>query len=235
MSRAAVAICEGTGTHLSNAKIVATAGGTFTGWISTLGVATRGGFNVNTASRQPRGTLDLAAMDSCDIDIVNLLVAPGLGMPEALGSDIGVLRLPPGTATVSTAVIGAVDGAGSGVLSFSNTVMSVTNAITIRATGSVTARIDTTPSGLAIANSDDEAFVVVPGGTLTLDFCAPHMVRPHYGFKWQGDHLASVLEMIDDGRIVIETTGLNREVDAFRRDGATMIGLRNTGTMFMLR
>lgn len=230
-ARAAMTICECSSGYAANAKIVATAGGTFSGWISALEIGTRSG----AGTRLPRGTLNLAAMDACDVDITTLVIGPGATSPLPTDDEQGTLRLPPGSCAVGDAVIGATDGVGFGRLTTSNTVVTVTNALAIRATGDVVTRIGAFSSGIDVTHADAGACVLAPGAKLTLQFFAPHADLPHYGFRWQGDHLAELEAWIADGRIVIETAGFGREVSVFKRAGATLIGLRQTGTTLLLR
>ena len=108
--RAGMVLVEQTyGSNSSSAAIRAApgGGGAFRAFLSSLQMALRGA----TGSVKTRALLDLSAMDYCEFDVLDLLIAPGRESAEPTDDERGELWLPPGTATVANAVIGAADGA----------------------------------------------------------------------------------------------------------------------------
>jgi len=211
-------------------------GGSFTGYISTLQIAIATGATINNQWR-PWGFLDLREMDSCNLDIQSLTIAPGHpnGQVHANDNYRGELWLPPGTATVGTVSIGSTNTLGLGVLVTSNTAFSVTNTMTLRKTAQVTCHIGATSSGLNITNADPGAFAIESGATLTLRFNAPAGTLPHVGFRWTGDH-RDELEALLGSRLIVDSSGLENPAEVFLFQGATCIGIPPPrGAMLLVR
>lgn len=165
-------------------------------------------------------------MDACTLDVLDMKIGTDRPTPDAAHNFNGTLRLPPGTATVGNVTIGGI-GVGTGLLTMSNTIFTVTNTITLNKTGEMTSYIDATPSGLDITNPGAGALSIDADATLTVSFRTP-AERPHYGLAWPGDHVATLEAWRDpgDGRLVIDDAGLGGETAEIYEDaGVTYIGL----------
>jgi len=222
-----------------NARLVASSGGTFTAWLSDLTVMRH---QIQTSQRTGNahyGTLDLSAMDACFIDTHVLRIANDHADPSATDNLRGVVKLPHGSLKAGTAIIGATLGQGYGQLHLSNTLFTVTGALTNRNTGAITIRIGAESTGLAVESASDAALVAEPDSTIQLIFTEPAAQQPHYGLRWDGDHGATLEGWLDasDGRLVVDDAGLGGpKAVVFRLQGATYIGVPPPpGSLILLR
>jgi len=235
-ARASMVVANCSSEPVTGAGIVVApgGGGSFTGYLTSLGIGLRSG----SGSRQPYGILDAAAMDSCLLDMNTLTIAPGRGLDaESTDNERGELHLPPGTATVGTATIGAPDGVGHGLLSLSNTVVTVTNALTLNKTADIRIKVGATASGLALTHADPGTLSLDPEASLTVSFLeAPASPGLHYGLRLPGDQSALLNGMIGTGRLTIESPGLARPAIVFVAQGETYVGVPPPpGSLFLLR
>jgi hypothetical protein len=206
-------------------KLVATSGGTFTAYLTNLWVSANHGVNSSSALY---GLLDIGRMDSCNLDIQSLLLAPDRATgPLATDKYQGELRLGPGTVTLGTGVIGATNNAGFGLLAMSNTTFTVTNTLTINRSGRVEISVASQPCGLVISNAADTALslATATNGALRIAFRAPGAF-PHYGLSWAGDHVSVLQALRADGRLAVDDAGVSpMAVEVFRWQGVTYVGL----------
>ncbi len=220
-SRGSIQIGSGGGGQPLTAVLAASTGGTFTGWLSSLLVMPAGNPNPGI------GTLDLGGMTSCAVDAQRIQVATG-GSGASLR---GTLKLPPGTVTAGMVEVGATTGAvgAFGRLELSNTVVTVTGALTNRNTGTITVRVDAEPSGLSLEAPAADALAAEASSKLNLVFAATTSSRPHYALRWAGDHKAALDAMVGDGRLVIDDAALGKDASVFVSGGVTYVGLPPAG------
>ena len=194
--------------------------------------------NERGATRVTTGILDLSAMNSCNIDAHELLVAPDhlSAAPNAADDFRGTLRLPPGAMTTGNAVVGASTNNGFGLLVLSNTVFTVTNSLAVNATAIITNSTGAVSSGIDITRADAGAFTVEAGAVITLTFLEPAASLPHHALRWAGNHVAELEAMVSDGRIVIDDAGLGKTASVYLKSGDSYVGLPPpAGTMFTIR
>lgn len=208
---------------------VAGGGGACTAYLSSLTLAYSAASNSTDWA-----ILDLSAMDSCEMDIQSLDIATGPAVPGANDNGRGVLRLPPGVCVIGDALIGAPVGIGYALFETSNTTVTITNSISVRALGAVTNRIGASFCGLDIANADENALQISEGGNITLIFCEPFSGLPHYGLRWKGQHQETLLAMISDGRIVVDNSILGKDAKVYFTLGYTFIGYKKTGMVLSI-
>ena len=183
-------------------------GGTFTAYLSSLGIGIRG---IASGTISPRGLFDVAAMDSCLLDVVNLQLAPGQTNAVAADNEIGELDLPTGTATVGTAVIGATAGVGYGKLSLSNTMFTVTNSLTLNATASNSISVGAVSKGL-----DVQGTFIDGGGKIRVNFLTdPAVGTTNWAIRIAGNAQSTLGAMVGSGRL----TSTNAFVDAAKKAG----------------
>jgi hypothetical protein len=211
-------------------KIVASAGGVFTAHLTNLWVSANG---ANAGTALQHGALDVSRMAACSVDARNITI----GSPTSpLATDVvrGEVRLCPGTVTAGQVAVGATTGQGFGLLELSNTVVTVSEALSIRATGDVVARQGSASGGITV-EADAGGLVIAAGATLTLRFQQPAMALPHYGLRWKGNHVTELEDMAADGRLVIDDAGLGKDATLFVSGGYTCVGLANaSGTVIIL-
>jgi hypothetical protein len=217
--------------------LVASSGGNFSAFLSTLCLSANHAVNSTTAQY---GLLDISQMNSCAIDVQSLLLAPDHATtPLATDQYQGELRLCPGTALVATAVIGGSVNAGFGRLVLSNTTFTVTNSITINKTGQMTVNVGSQPSGLVISNAANSALslATATNGALRIVFRAKPAASPFYGLAWAGDHVTAVQGLQADGKLVVDSTGLApKAAEIFKSGGFTYVGVPLPGgTSFVFR
>jgi hypothetical protein len=210
-------------------KLVASSGGTFTAYVTNLWLAT----GANSATAQ-LGLLDVSKMNACAVDAMSVRLAV---TASPLANDLikGELRLCPGTVTAGSVIVGASAGTGYGLLDMSNTAFTVTNSLEIRQTGDLVARVGASGGGLTIENADPAALSISNGATLTVRFFQPAAGLPHVGLRWKGSHAAELQTLSDDGRILIDASGLGKPAAIVTSGGYTMIGLVSSGTLILLR
>jgi hypothetical protein len=226
----------------TTSKLVASGGGTFTGYLTDLTLvkqdANAEAGNVNAQT----GILDLGKMTSCLIDTTTLNIAPdrtGAQAPTNTDNLIGTLNLPPGNVVAGTVVVGGATNSGVATLTLSNTIVAVTNAITLHKTARVTVNVGAQSSGLVVSNSADTAFsmATATNGALRIVFQAKPAASPFYGLAWAGDHVTAVLDLQTAGKLVVDSTGLApKTAEIFKSGGFTYVGVPlPAGTTFKFR
>jgi len=215
-------------------SLSASAGGTIEAYLTNLRVMRHTG----TGTGVLNGTLDLSAMTSCLIDATTIEVGRNTHASGPTGArPRGTLRLPPGTVTAGSVIVGDDHSSGFGLLTLSNTAFTVTNTLTLARTGGIEVDIGALSTGLDIVNAAPGALAVDADATLTLRFLEPGAQQPHYGFRWDGNHATTLETMRTDGRLMIEDAGLGGpSVVIYSLHGATFIGIPPpSGTLFLLR
>ena len=216
-----------------SATLTASSGGMFTAWLTDLKIVPYEA--AYSGNAQQNGTLDLGRMTNCSVDVRNVYVAPNYSL-NASAQPRGTLRLPPGTVKAGTVEVGAATGAGFGLLVTSNTVVTITNSLAVRATGDVTNFVGAVPGGFDIARSAAGALTVESGATLTIRFMQPVATRPHYGLRWAGNQVATLTGLQSLGKLVIDDSRLGKRASIYFQSGYTYVGLpAGGGTMFSLR
>ncbi|MFC1462949.1 hypothetical protein ACFLQU_05010, partial [Verrucomicrobiota bacterium] len=126
------------------AKLIASSGGNFVAYLSNLQVGVSGTASYNTT---PIGYLSIANMTNCTIDTLAMSVGTDRG--NTTDNCKGYVYLPSGTVTAGDVTVGGT-GIGTGVLTMSNTLFTVTNSITLKKTANVQISLGATPKGLDI-------------------------------------------------------------------------------------
>jgi hypothetical protein len=132
--------------------------------------------------------------------------------------------------------IGASAGVGFGRLETSNTVFTVRNTLTIRATGDVTNHIGSASSGFDITSSASGALAIADGATLTIRFAERPAAQPHHGLRWTGDHVAALETLRSAGKLLVDDAAYGKTAVIYLDGGDTYIGLASpAGTLFSVR
>ena len=217
--RASIAVAEG-------------GGGAVTAYLAALRV----GFSPSSSIvGTAYGMLDLAAMDSCLIDSDIIAIGTERAAPLDTDNINGTVRLPVGEVVAGTVTVGG-QGVGAALLACSNTTVTVTNSVAFNKTARVTLSVGAEAGGLVVERKAADALTIAEGARLTLNFTAPGTERPHYALRWLGNHAATLNSWLDDGRMVIDDTGLGRKATVFVSGAATYIGVPPSGgTVLMLR
>ncbi len=221
----------GTGSQTANITLSASSGGKIEAYVTDLRVMRHTGWGTAVLN----GTLDLSAMTNCLIDAVNIEIGSA-GNADARSR--GIMRLPAGIVTAGNVAIGDdLGNDGFGLLEMSNTVFTVTNAVALHRTGIVTNHIGTAASGFDITRDDPGAWNMHADARLTVRFSAPPDSLPHYGFRWAGDHVATLNTMIQAGQVLVDDAGMmGPSAVVFSNQGATYIGVPPpSGTVIMIR
>jgi hypothetical protein len=228
----------GDGNQSQTAVLAASTGGVFEAYLTSLKVVPYETNYSATMSVAQNGTLDLAGMSSCTVDVVSLVVAPNYST-NANANPRGTVKLPPGTVTAGTVEIGATNGLGFGLLTLSNTTVTVTNSITINKTGQIQVNVTTQSCGIVVNNAADTALNMdtATNGALRIVFHGPPTTRPFYGFSWVGDHVGALQGLQAAGKLVTDNSGMApRPVEIFKSGGFTYVGVPlPSGSSFMFR
>jgi len=182
------------------------------------------------------GTLDLREMDSCDVRIDTLGVGligvhPNTGQPATAPEQeevIGIVALPPGTASANTVTLGhpyAASANSQGLLHLNGTSFTVNASLTLHGTGKVETVLNGTSAALDLA--DGAALTATSPGGIDIVFAAPSGSGLYYGLRWAGDHVAELQAMAegDTPTLTWDATLLDDPVAIFFQDGYTYVGL----------
>jgi len=180
------------GANTANMALSASSGGDIVAYLTDLTVMRHSGSGTATLN----GTLDLSAMTNCLIDTEHLEVGVNLVTPE--GDPRGTIKLPAGTLTTDTAVIGASSGVGFGRLETSNTVVTVADSLTLDLTGEITINMGDEPKGIDVQGSftDD-------GGSIHVNFLEAPAVpeSTNWAVRVAGDASATLNAMAGSDRL----------------------------------
>jgi len=220
------------------ARIVASSGGTFTGYVGTMRIGGGGG-------NAMLGELDLTSMAGVTLDAQKIL----LNSVSATAGPSGkaYLRLPAGSVNVGelvvsgrdltsagsesllqffagTLVVGKTDTAtASGILTLNGTVC-VPASLTIGAKGKIQINVGNVSSGLDLA--EDATIDIAAGGQIAIKFqTKPVESGVFSGLRWAGDHVAELEALHTSARLTWTATGMPKPVSIFARDGFTFVGL----------
>ncbi len=191
-SRASVMIGHGAGWGVTG-HLVAGSGGEFTGYLSSLTVGRKDGTGNETAN----GRLDLRNMDSVFLDVSGSTLIGN--RTSTGGSAVGRVHLGPGTAVFNNLTIGPTSG--SGLLDLYGTDVTVTNAMTVNATGLVSNRVLATSGSITIGPA--ATLTINAGGRIVLEFDSWTRAAGagQFGLVVPGDQQATLQEHLDEGRI----------------------------------
>ncbi len=214
----------------------ASTGGSFTGRLSRLQV----GHNTSAATTgSTDGFMKLAGMNGCDIVTQNFNIGTTTpAMAEESGAVRGLVSLPVGTVQAGTLVLGrdwVRDAGNYADLVLNGTRFAVTNAATIHGSGMVTITIGATPGGLLLT----EAATLDVNGKIHITFNADpeQKSEPHYGLRWEGDHVAALETLVTSESIVIDDSALTTPASIYLYQGVTYLGSAVVpgGSLFLLR
>ena len=212
-SRASVAIGIG-GYWGTSGHLVAGTGGSCTGYLSTVSIGTKGsGGNENSTGR-----LDLRNMASVLLDVSGSTV---LGSStDASKQGFGYLHLPAGTALFNTLTIG--HSFGLGLLDLYGTEVTVTNALTVNATGLITNRVGAAGGSVTLTSNA----TLTVNGRIHLAFQAdPPPGGQRNGLVWGGDRRATLQALLDTGKITYSTNGVTGTVAVLYDKTNTFVAL----------
>jgi len=153
------------------------------------------GRNVITDSASCIGEADFAPMDSCTVNITDVLVGTDRAGYELTDQPRGTLTLPGGSAVIQNATIGG-HSAGYGLMTLDTTDATVTDQITLNPSAAVTINVGDTPTGLTI---DGDA--VFDGGTININFESAPTADIHWGLRWKGDHFTALSGQLGTNKI----------------------------------
>jgi hypothetical protein len=212
-SRASVTIAIG-GYWGTSGHLVAGTGGSCTGYLSSVSIGTKGGGGTENST----GRLDLRNMASVLLDVSGSTV---LGSStDASKQGFGYLHLPTGTALFNTLTIG--HSWGLGLLDLYGTEVTVTNALTVNATGLITNRVGT--AGGSVTLSSNATLTV--NGHIHLAFQAdPPPGGQRNGLVWGGDRRAALQTLLDTGKITYTTNGVTGTVAVLYDKTNTFVAL----------
>jgi hypothetical protein len=180
-------------------KIVATSGGTFTAYLTNLWVAANG---ANAGDIAPQyGLVDISRMNSCSVDALDVRLGVPAS-PQSTDNIKGEWRVCSGTVTAGTVVVGASTGKGYGLLALSNTLFTVTNSLTINATGTNLVSVGAEPSGFDVQGS-----LVDGGGRILVSFVATPAVGTNWAIRIKGDAQSTLNAMIGASPSRLTSTG----------------------------
>lgn len=237
-------------------RLITTGGGTFTAYLTDLYVGHRSG---GSGGQGSIGLLDLRNTTLGAFDIGNgyigsAVAEPADGLPSTSGK--GEVFLPAGSATFGNLTIGSTTNktypntTTRGYLTLSNTVVTITNALSIFKTGWVTSRVDGVSAGLVIVSSDTNNFVMDKssyGGRMHLVFGSdpgPTLNGYYYALRMGGDNTNLFNTYTNSGAITWDISGLAAKYKAkfgVHTDGSyTYLGVRDVvpqtrGTVFAIR
>ncbi len=174
-----------------------------------------------------KGTLDLRSSTVTNDVSGNVLI----------GGVLGNVYLGSGTTTIG----GDLDV--TRYLELFGHAMAVASNVTVGATGNIVANIGGTSAGLDLGSA--AALTVATGGIIELVFESDpggSEANFYWGLRWAGgDHTAALQALIDDGRLVIDTTALSannqQRFGLFAVGGVTYIGVEIAlkGTVMSIR
>ena len=207
----------------TDARIVASSGGTCAASIDALKIAQHQGGSLSLAEAgYSIGILDLSAMDSVSMDATSIEIAaqPPVASPGGHNDGRGLLALPAGTVTVGTVVVAhpdvdstSADPTMKGELKLNGTLFSVATSMTVGPRGSVTATLKGAPAGIDLASGD--ALTIKTGGSVNLVFEQPdpNPAELYWGLRWAGNHMADLLLFKNDGRLTIDDLAIGGGVN----------------------
>jgi len=217
----------------SDGRLIASSGGTCTAYIGRLRLGThQGGDQSWAVNGSGTGILDLRNMDSVTMDVTTVDICAEPPVPDLQdqghNDGRGYLYLPSGTVVAGDVVVAHpdvndtnADPTAEGVLGLNGTVFTVNDSLAVGPRGTVETNVDGYACGLDIAA---EALVDIRG-VITITFLRTAQVPGFYwGFRWQGDHQAEVQQLIDDGKIVIDSSLIGEPPEIVYGGGYTSIG-----------
>jgi len=214
-----IARCSGSD-FLTDGRIIASSGGTCTGYFGTFKLAQhQGGSQSYAAVGSAVGTVDLSAMNSVAIDATSIEIA-ALGPMASPGHNggRGLLALPAGTVNAGTVIVAHpdvyddnADPAMKGELILNGTVFTVATAMTVGPRGTVTATLNGSPAGLDLASGA----TLVDRGNIRIIFAPadPNPEELYWGLRWAGNHQAELLALKNDGKLAWDDTAIGGGVN----------------------
>ncbi len=179
------------GGNNNDLTLSASSGGEIVAYLSDLIIMKYTG----TGLAQMDAMLNLSAMTNCLIDTQNLEV--GVNVPGKLDANPrGTIKLPAGALTARTAVIGGTAGLGFGRFETSNTVVTVTNALTLNKTGVITINMGATPKGIDVQGTFTDG-----GGSIHVNFLASPSLATNWALRVVGDARVALHSMAGSGRL----------------------------------
>ena len=208
----------------SDGKLVASSGGTCSAYLGTLLV----GDHENGTDGGALGILDLAAMDSINMDVQNVRIAASNPAGDPAANQMkGYVYLPPGTVNAGSAIVcnAGVQPTSAGVqavLELNGTTFSVATALTVGCKGRVTANLAGTSSGLDLASA--ATLTVADGGVINVVFAEPADTGTYWGLRWAGDHSGELQDLADTGKLTWDDTALPAPAAIFTDAEYTYVG-----------
>jgi len=174
-------------------QLVARSGGELAAWISTLAVG--GGTGT--------GILDLLAMTTGTVDVVTMRIGTNRSSLEPADAPRGTVRLPVGDHQSGTVEIGGVTQ-GYGRLELTNSVLTVTNSLTLYPTAEITLHVGSAPSGLDVSGA-----FVDEGGSIHVNFLAAPTEDIHWAIRVDGDVESTLAGMIGSDRLTWDDSAID--------------------------
>ena len=110
------------------------------------------------------------------------------------------------------------------MLELNGTVCTVNTSLTVGATGAVNTNVGDSSCGIDLADLAD--LIVSADGAIGIAFVQPpaSISGVHWGLRWEGDHVADLQALVDDGRLTVDATALGDDPEIFTDDAFTYVG-----------
>ena len=220
----------------ANGRLVATSGGSFEAWLTTMDVATRGG---NPWGGHTNGIVDLRPMGgdvTIDADATQIGVR---NTANATNSDcIGSVYLGGGTLTTGSLAIGQNSSGAygrrvEGLLQLENGAKATVSDSFIIGTGVSDAasygRVVSLVGGSSTGLHIEAGATVEIGDRARIEITfsqTPAGSGLFWGLRWGGDHVQDINDLVADGRLVIVDDELGKKAEIFLAGGDTYIGIK---------
>jgi len=189
-------------------KLAASSGGAFEAYVTDCQVGCRTGAYNSLIT----GLLDLSQMDSVLLDAQAVKI--GVGKDNSAARVDGRVFFPVGGVGIANTLdIGDNSGTTSrGLLDLPGASFTVNTALTMKENATVSVRVQGTSCGLQLASSATAS--VTGTAKIAISFEQPAddpEAGIYYGMKWDGNHLADLQTLFQDGRLIIDPAGVNGE------------------------
>jgi len=232
----------------ASGSLIATSGGDFTAYLSTMTIAERGS---SAWGSNGRGTLDIRAMNRVMIDAnaIHIGLRSWYGDTTANFDATGEVYLPTGIVQTATLTVGENsateigNGRVAGLLDLAGTTVSVTNALRIGTgtaqsgwLGRVVTTVKDFPAGLDIGVG--ATFDVGDRGRIEIVFTELPSVPNQglYGLRWRGGDVDTLQALATAGKLTWDDTAVNGKVEIYEFKGDAYVGIPlPLGTMIIIQ